>query len=378
MIDLDEFWQSIFWDHYTLWIITIGSCVLGVVAGALGTFAVLKRQSLLGDAISHAALPGLALAFLLTRSAAPLVLLFGAMLAGWVSMLLFFGIVRSSRIKEDTALGIVMSVMFGLGVALLGYIKGNVPGASQAGLQKFLFGHAATMLSEDVWAMVLLGGVAGVLLLAFWKEFKLLTFDPEFGRTLGLRLDVVELLLSALLVLAIVIGLQAVGVVLMSALLVAPATAARQWTNRLGRVVLLAMVCGALAGVGGSLFSSYFSQPGRRLPTGPTIVLVASALVLVSLIMAPARGLLWNWLRQRSQRRQIRLEAVLGDLYALSAQHDHRAHAHALAVLQAMGAGRGDVPRSLEQLAQRGWARRAEDGWSLTPEGKAEVERRGM
>lgn len=373
---MGDFWQTVFWDNYTIWIVALGSCLLGVVSGALGTFAVLRRQSLLGDTISHSALSGLALAYLLTRSSSTFVLLVGAGLAGWVSTLLFLGIIRSSRIKEDAALGIVLSVLFGLGLMLLTYIVRNDPAGARAGLDKFLFGQAATMLTEDITAMLLLGGVAGILLLAFWKEFKLLSFDPEFGTTLGLPLGRMEVLLTGLLVLGILVGLQAVGVVLMSALLVAPAAAARQWTDRLGRMVLLSMLFGALAGLGGALTSSWLSTTTRRLPTGPTIVLLASAIVFLSLMLAPNRGLVWNWLAQRARHRQLRLEAVLGDLYDLASRHEFREHAHAVAVLRALGPSRGDVPASLQQLAALGWARQIGDDWLLTPEGKAEAERR--
>jgi manganese/zinc/iron transport system permease protein len=373
MLVLGDFWQAVFWDNYTIWMVSLGSCILGVVSGALGTFAVLRRQSLLGDAISHSALAGLALAYLLTNSRSTFVLLLGAGLAGWISTLLFLGIIRSSRIKEDAALGTVLSVLFGLGLMLHTYIINNDPDAAQVGLDKFLFGQAATMLTEDIAAMLLLGGAAGVLLLAFWKEFKLLSFDPEFGSTLGLPLGRMEVLLTGLLVLAIIIGLQAVGVVLMSALLIAPAAAARQWTDRLGRMVLLAMFFGALAGSGGALSSSFLST---TTPTGPTIVLLASAIVFISLTLAPNRGLVWNWLAQRARHRQLRLEAVLGDLYDLAAQHEFREHAHAVAVLRAMGPSRGDVPRTLQQLAALGWARRIGDDWTLTPEGKTEAQRR--
>lgn len=261
---------------YTLRTVALGAGVLGAISGALGAFAVLRKQSLLGDAMSHAALPGIAIAFLLTESKAPLVLLLGAAVAGWVGTLLVSSVVSTTRIKLDSALGIVLSVFFGFGLMLLTFIQ-RMPTAAQAGLDKFLFGQAATLVERDVLAMGLLGLPAIALMLLFWKEFKLLSFDPDFGASLGLPMRLLDILLTTLIVVAIVVGLQTVGVVLMSAMVVAPAAAARQWTDRLGVMVGLSALLGALAGVSGAVLSSTTA----RLPTGPTVVLCISAIVLI-------------------------------------------------------------------------------------------------
>ena len=180
----------------------------------------LRRQSLLGDAISHAALPGVALAFLLTGSKAPLTLVVGAALAGFVGTLVVIGIVRTTRVKYDSALGIVLSVFFGLGLVLLTLIQRR-PDAAQAGLDRFLFGQAAALLRSDLITMAVLGGAALLLMLLVWKEFKLLAFDPDFGASLGFPMRALDVLLTGLLVVAIVIGLQTVGVVLMAAMVAA-------------------------------------------------------------------------------------------------------------------------------------------------------------
>jgi manganese/zinc/iron transport system permease protein len=279
-------------DNYTLRTVALGTAALGAVSGALGTFAVLRRQSLLGDAVSHAALPGVALAFALTHSKAPLVLAAGAAVAGWLGTLAVLTIVRRSRVSYDSALGIVLSVFFGFGVVLLTWLQKR-PDASQAGLERYLFGQAATLLESDVRALAGLGAVAVAVLLALWKEFKLLAFDPDYAATLGLPVRPLDYLLTGLLVLAVVLGLQCVGVVLMSALVVAPAAAARQWSDRLGVVVLLAAAFGGLSGLGGTLAGDALSAPGKPVPTGPAIVLVATGIVLVSLVkkaLAARRG----------------------------------------------------------------------------------------
>jgi manganese/zinc/iron transport system permease protein len=350
--------------------VALGAASLGAVAGALGSFAVLRRQSLLGDAISHAALPGIALAFLLTGSKATPVLVLGAALAGWIGTLAVMRIVETTRVKEDGALGIILSVFFGFGLVLLTYIQKR-PDAGQAGLDRFLFGQAATLLQRDVVLIAVLGSAAIAVMLLFWKEFKLLAFDREFGGSLGFSMRAVDLVLTTALVVAIVIGLQTVGVVLMSAMVVAPAAAARQWTDRLGTMVALAAGFGALAGVSGAVASSL----AERVPTGPSIVLFLSATVVVSLLLAPNRGLVWAWARERRSRRVLRTDAVLGDLRDLAGRHADPDHGHATAVLEA--ARGGGVRRTLEALAARGWARRTgADAWALTRTGMAEAERR--
>ncbi|HWQ13216.1 MAG TPA: iron chelate uptake ABC transporter family permease subunit [Roseiflexaceae bacterium] len=292
-MDIFHLLHNLFFD-YTLRTVALGSALLGVVSGALGAYAVLRRQSMLGDAMSHAALPGIALAFLVTGSKETSVLMAGAAVAAWLGALLALSIARSTRVKDDSALGLALSVFFGLGLMLLTFIQ-KQPNANQAGLDKFLFGQAAALLERDVVAMAAFGLPALLLMLALWKEFKLLSFDPDFAASLGMPVRLLDVLLTSLLVVAIVIGLQTVGVVLMSALIVAPAAAARQWTDRLGVMVALSALFGALAGVSGALISS----TAARMPTGPTIVLCISAVVVLSLLLGARRGLLWDWLRQR-------------------------------------------------------------------------------
>lgn len=353
-------------SDYTLRTVALGAASLGAVAGALGCFALLRRQSLLGDAISHAALPGIGLAFLLTGSRSTPVLVLGAAVAGWIGTLMVLGIVRSSRISEDSALGIILSVFFGFGLVILTVVQRR-PTAAQAGLETFLFGQAATLLERDVLLIAGVGAVALALLALFWKEFKLLSFDSEFGASMGLPVVGIDILLTSLLVIAIVIGLQTVGVVLMSALVVAPAAAARQWTDSLSVMVILAGVVGAVSGAGGAVVSSL----GGGIPTGPAIVLLATFVVGLSLLFAPRRGIVSELFQEFRMRRNVRADAILADLYALAAQHPHtESPAHPVAVLRTMQARAGGVERSLEVLESSGWAREVRPGeWALTSSG---------
>ncbi|MFN0155993.1 MAG: metal ABC transporter permease [Gaiella sp.] len=357
-------------DDYTLRTVALGALALGAVGGALGTFGVLRRQALVGDAVSHAALPGIVLAYLLTGSKASLGLLLGAAVTGLLAIVLVGAMVRSTRIKSDAALGISLSVFFGIGLVLLTFVQRR-PDASQAGLDRFLFGQAATILRDDVVTMAVAGAVALGAVAALWKPFKLLAFDQEFGAALGFPMRLVEVTLTVLTVIAIVIGLQMVGAVLMSALVVAPAAAARQWTDRLGTMTLVAAGFGALAGVGGALLSA----EAERLPTGPTIVLAATLLVVLSLLLAPRRGLVLQALRARAARRRLGLSAVLFDLGELERQHGEIGRGHEASTIGVMV--EADATAALQRLEADGLVVRGPDGlWALTDRGRAQASER--
>ena len=367
---MDDLLYSLFFN-YTLRTVALGTAVIGIVSGALGSFALLRKQSLLGDAISHAALPGVVLAFILTRSRASLVLIIGAMITGWLATLLVISIVRYTRIKEDSALGLSLSIFFGFGLLLLTFTQ-RLADARQAGLDRFLFGQAAALVQRDVITMGLIGMLALATMIIFWKEFKLISFDAEFAASLGFPVQLLDVLLTTLLVIAVVIGLQAVGVILMSAMVVAPAAAARQWTNRLSYMVVFAALFGALSGIIGAVISS----TGTGLSTGPVIVLVMSLIALISLLLAPNRGLVWSWFRQQKNRRRLRAESVLSDLYSLEQQHHGEERGHSVEVLRMMNMGRGGVAHTLEALLNRGLVKQTSfNDWVLTDEGIREAQK---
>ena len=295
---------------YTVRNVLAGSALLGLTGGVLGCFALLRRQSLLSDALAHAALPGVCLAFLLTGSKSPAVLLAGAMVAGILGAFAILGVIRNSRIKEDAAIGIILSVFFGAGIVLLTWIQ-KLPAGNQSGLDRFLFGQAATMGTDDIRLLSAVAVLVLCVVVLFFKEFKLVSFDHGFGVSLGLPVKLLEFGLTALLVLVVVIGLQMVGVVLMVATLLTPAAAARQWTDRLGVMLLLSGGIGAVSGSVGALASA--TVP--RVPTGPAIVLVSSLVLVLSLMLAPRRGMVWAMLQDRRVERRIRRENLLKDLY---------------------------------------------------------------
>ena len=303
-------------SDYTVQNVVAGAALLGLSSGVLGSFAVLREQSLLGDALAHAALPGVCLGFLVAGGRELGSILAGALLTGVAAALLVLLLTRRSRLKTDAALGISLSVSFALGVVLLTYIQGTGD-ASQGGLDSFLFGQAAAILRSDLSVMGGLTLAALALVAGLWKEFKLVTFDPLFAGSLGLPVAALETVLTLMIALAIVIGLQMVGVVLMAAMVIAPAVAARQWTRRLEGMVVLAAVFGAAGGIAGALLSA----SARNLATGPLIVLSITALVLVSLLIAPERGLVWDALQRRRDRARLRAHQVLTTLHRLSGRH---------------------------------------------------------
>lgn len=286
---------------YTLRNIVLGSLILGLLSGVLGSFAVLRHQGLLGDALSHAALPGIVLAFMLTGSRASLPLLIGAGITGWIGTFFFLRLTAHTRLSADTALAVVLSTFFGVGVLLLTRVQHANTG-QHAGLEKYLFGQAASIIARDVILMAILGLAAIAIIWLFFKEFTLLAFDPEFAASLGLPARKLDIALTSLLVIAVMIGLQTVGVVLMSAMIVGPAAAARQWTRSVTTMIWLAAVLGALAGAVGAVIS----VTAAGIPTGPMVILVLTAIVIASVLFAPERGLIATQVRTARRRRRMK------------------------------------------------------------------------
>lgn len=291
--------MNIFADH-TFLVVASGSAALGAISGAVGSFAVLRKQSLLGDGVSHSALPGVAAAFLLTGVKNSAVLLLGALLSGLSAIALISSVVKRSRVKFDAALASVMSGFFGLGTVLL-TVAQKLPNAAQSGLSTFIYGQASAMLVGDVILTAVMSMILLVPVIAFWKEFKLYCFDRDFFIQLGFSERKISLLLSLMTAITVILGIQTVGVVLMSAMLVIPAAAARQWSDRLYIIVLLSALFGSLSGVFGAFISS--SEGG--IPTGPAIVLTASGIFFISLLFAYKRGLVSKLIQRKISRLKL-------------------------------------------------------------------------
>lgn len=368
---MNKLWEFFSFSDPNVIFVTAGSVLLGITAAIVGCFTFLRKRALVGDAVAHSILPGVALAFMLTGTKNPFVLLAGALVTGWLSLLFIDAITRNSKIKPDTAIGGVLSVFFGLGILLLTAIQhsGN---ASQAGLDKFLFGKAASMTQGDIMSF---GSIALVLLIIvalFYKAFLVTSFNPEFGKSVGLPVRFYEFLMATITVLAVAVGIQAVGVVLMAALLITPASAARFWTEKLRTMILLASIFGAFSGI----FGSFISYTAPSMPTGPWIVISLSTVALISIFFAPNRGILQRILRQARNRKKILQENILKAFYHLGESAGGFQQPHTFAELLTLREFMpGKLKSGLTQLRRKGLLEYDHEHWALTDEGLEEGKR---
>ncbi|QCR21654.1 iron chelate uptake ABC transporter family permease subunit [Pontibacter sp. SGAir0037] len=346
--------------------VTIGSVLLAGSSAVVGCFTLLRKRALVGDAVAHAVLPGVCLAFILSGTKNPLVLLLGAFVTGWLSLVIIDFITTRSRIKEDTAIGLVLSVFFGIGILLLTSIQhsGN---AAQSGLDSFLFGKAASLVGDD---LIVFSAVAVLLLLAtmlFYKEFTLLCFDEAYARTIGFPVRGLELLLTTLTVFAVVVGIQAVGVVLMAAMLITPAAAARFWTDNLKLMLFLAAILGAFSGLAGA----FVSYTAPAMPTGPWIVLIVSMIAILSFAFAPKRGWVARIIRKQRNRALILEENLLKLLYQVGEQKEDYFNSRSLEeLLQRRNIPKSEAIAGLQKLRHQGYVQKTPQGWTLTSEGQ--------
>ena len=292
-------------QSYTTQMVLLGTALLGLASGIAGTFAVLRKESLIGDGLSHAALPGVVIAFLLTGIKDIEILIAGAALSSIAAAWLITITVENSKIKFDGALATILSAFFGLGMVLLTYVQ-SLNNAGQAGLSKFIFGQAATILARDVYITSAAALIIIVLTALFWKELKLISFDVEYAKTLQIPVTFTLILYRSLLIMTIIIGIQSVGAILISSLLIAPAVGARQWTNKLGTMCILAGFFGMVSAIGGTIWSTSV----QKLPTGPAIIVILSVIVLLSLIFAPNRGILWQYRKNKQSKRALLSETA--------------------------------------------------------------------
>lgn len=289
--------------------VLITATVLGILAGSFGVLVVLKKQALVGDTLAHSALPGVVLTFLLFSEKRLEFLLIGAAISAVIAMGIFGFVRKYSKIKNDAVLALVLAGLFGLGIAIYEYVQ-RQSGAGSAGLDTFIYGQTATILESDMYMIIGASAVIYLIIALFWKELKLSIFNPEYFDTLGFKSNVMDVLFSVLIVLVVVLGIQMVGVVLISAMLIAPAVAARQWSNRLSLNFIIAGAIGGVAGFFGTLIGDR-----KGWPAGPTIIIVLSCLVLLSLFFAPKRGILAKVIQDWKYKVALRRHKPLINFY---------------------------------------------------------------
>lgn len=293
-----------FFADHTYRMVFLGTSLIGLVAGSLGSFAYLRKQSLISDVISHSALPGTMVAFLTAvvifeaDGRNILYLIIGAVIVGTAAVLISNAIARNSKIAIDAAMATVLASFFGLGILLMRIITNGIyPG--KGGIQKYLFGNATSITKADLGITAVIGAVTLLTMVVFWKEYAVRSFDADFSTVMGFRPRTIDTIMFTTMVIAVVIGVKSVGLVLMVAFVVSPPAAARQWCNKLSTMVILSGILGAV----GSGVGAYMSVRLGKVPTGPLIVLTLFAIFVISILIAPGRSIITKaMLRARAQR----------------------------------------------------------------------------
>ena len=350
--------------------VVVGTTLLASSSAVVGTFSYLKGQSLVGDAIAHALLPGVVLAFMLGDGRNPAYLIFGALVSGLIAHYGIEFIQNRTKLKSDTAVSLVLSTFFGFGIMLMSVVQQRGQG-QQAGLERYLLGKAAAITMLDVYtfsalALVLLLGVA-----LFYKGFQLMTFNEDFAHAIGLPVGLIRVTFTVLTVLAVTIGIQTVGVVLMAALLITPAAAARAWTKSLPQMIVLAAVFSAISAILGTLISSAIT----KMPTGPWIVIILGLIGFTSLFIAPEKGWLFKRKRALENRSKTNRENIMKLMYR---QEEKCGTGNKLSIPQILSirAMREDALRvGLKDLKKRLWIIEHIDGFALTDLGRTEGRR---
>ncbi len=297
----------------------LGSMLLGICCGVMGSFIVVRKLALVGDALSHAVLPGVALGFLWNTSKDPVAIFIGATIAGLIGTAAVGAIKHTTKLKEDAALGLVLAAFFSVGICMVTMIQ-RLPTGNKSGVDKFLFGQAAALGANDVKLMAIITVVTLLVIGLFYKQFLVTSFDAGFARVTGVPVQVMHYTLMLMLAFAVVIALQAVGVVLVSAMLITPAAAAYLLTDRLHRMLILAAIFGMASGAAGA----FMSFLGPSLPTGPFMVLGGSAVFGAAFLFAPQHGVIMRWWRRRSRSLRVQRENTLKSIYHVLEARDFK------------------------------------------------------
>ena len=345
--------------------VVFGNVLLSASAAMVGAFILLQKKALVGDAVSHSVLPGICAAFLFSGSKNTALMLVGAFITGWLALMAIDYIAAKSKLKKDAAIGLVLSVFFGAGMVMMTYIQqsGN---AAQSGLDNFIFGKAATLTGADLQVFSALAVVILITVGLFFKAFTLIAFDRPYAEALGYPVRKLDLLLTSLTVLAVVTGITAVGVVLMAAMLVTPAAAARYWTDNIRRMVAISVTFGIFAGLAGA----YISYVAPAMPTGPWMVVVSSVIAFISFFFAPKKGIVPKQYIQHRNQRIIAEENTLKMFYHAGEQNSHFHGSRNLAELvRTRAVNETLLKSSLQRLVTKQLLTTDGQRWALTDAG---------
>jgi ABC-type Mn2+/Zn2+ transport system permease subunit/Mn-dependent DtxR family transcriptional regulator len=343
----------------------IGSILLGINCGILGGFLVVRKMALVGDSLSHAVLPGVAMGFLWNMSKDPVAIFIGATAAGILGAATVNLIKHTTLLKEDTALGLVLAAFFAVGMVLITMIQ-QMETANKSGIDKFLFGQAAAISMADVKLMSVVTALTVLSITVFYSGFLVTSFDAGFARATGFPVQLFHYALMLLLAFSVVISLQAVGVVLVSAMLITPAAAAYMLTDRMHRLLLLSALFGVFAGACGAFFS--FLRP--NLPTGPFMVLGASAVFAGAFLFGPRHGVVVRWWMHRSRASRTKRENTLKSIFhVLEARNFHGEGVTLKELAERRRETLEEARGQSGNLRAHGLATITEDTIYLTPEG---------
>ena len=346
----EQLWRFVSLQDDVVRTVLLGAVFLGISCGVLGSFIVVRRLSLFGDTLSHAVLPGVAMGYLIAGYKSPVAIFVGATVAGVVGTLLVSLIKKTTHLKEDSSLGMVLAGFYGIGIVLLTRIQDMSVG-NQAGLDKFLFGQAAALSREEVTMMGVVALLSLLVVGVFYRQLLVGSFDGGFARSLGLPSRFFQGVLMTLLTLAVVVSLQAVGAVLVSAMLIVPASAAYLLTDRMHRMLALACLFGVFSGVLGA----FFSFLGNSLPTGPLMVLAASFLFGVCFLFSPRHGVVSKFRKRRSHRAKVRDENTLKAIFQVREQNGFSGEGVDLGALaDRLDETHAETKRRLESLRRLG------------------------
>ncbi len=289
-------------SSYGFLVVAIGTIVLAVAAGMVGTFSVLLGQSLIGDAVSHSAFPGIVIAFILVQTKDPIILTIGAVISGAIAFIIIQIIHGNSKVSLDSILAIVLSSLFGLGMALMTYIDTAdfTKNLNRAGLNSYIFGQAAFTMKKDVYLITIVSITSIILMLVFYKELKVFVFDKEYSYSIGFNPKIIHLILLIMTMILIGVGMRMVGAVLIASLLIAPAVTGLLWSKKLTKVLIIASIVGGIS----AFIGTYLSVSYKGFSTGPSIIVVMSIIFFTSLIIAP-QGAIRSYLKRRTNMNEM-------------------------------------------------------------------------
>jgi len=350
--------------------VLLGTIILGFTCGIAGVLVILSKKTLIVDAVSHSVLPGICIGFMFTGVKNPVYIISGGMIAGAVAVYLVDWISNISRIKKDASIAITLSVLFSAGVILLNIIQhsGN---SNQSGLTDFLFGKAATIIESDLYVFGVIAGIVILTLILFYQHFKIALFDLGFAKTIGLNEKLIQGLISGLIIISTAIGIQTVGIILMSALIITPASSALFWTNNFKKSIILSGVFACSSSVLG-VFISFLSSD---MPTGPWIIVMLSSIAVFSAFFSK-KGIITKKIKAFKNKQKILSDNLLKIIYKIHEKENNIKEGCTIKeILNTNSISANDLYQGIKILKRKSILANSNDLWVLTKKGIHEAEK---